>query len=68
MQLDSFAMLHQYFFGGGLEIKTMKPLPPPISYITFLITKKKNLTSVQVILVPYCYLFCVLSNDMLNAI
>ena len=36
------------------------------SCISFLITLTFYLTSVQVILVSYCLLLCVFSNDMLN--
>ena len=32
----------------------------------FVITVTTSLASVQVILAPYCCLFCVLSSDMLN--
>ena len=48
---------------GGLEVTTTKHLKK-----LYLISNHHNLilTSVQVILVPYCCLFCVLSNDMLN--
>ena len=48
------------YFKGVLEVKTTKKC------FAYLVTETFPLTSVQVILVRCCSLFCVLSNDILK--
>ena len=66
LKVDSRSCLKEDSRSCRKEDSRSKPrnVQKKLYYISY--HHNSSLTSVQVILVPYCCLFCVLSNDMLN--